>query len=273
MSDAAAPLNKMDRPDGFDDASTEALLTGAGHDVDLHLAALLGDIRVVYTSRAPSVGADLGAFIGISAGLATASSSPRWAHTRSVIAKIGAAVAALVAATSGLAVAGALPAPVQDALSHIGIGGRSSGSSHNHNANSPAGAADTTTTNVDGATTTAPQNSTPTSDADHRGAAVAGVAHDDTTHGCEHGHAVARLGSDGKANGQPCLDTSTTTGTGTTPRSTGRNHSASDSPNNEGHTSPTTAAATPPDRNSGGDNNPTSGVHRGNRSTGSRNGN
>ena len=256
MNDAAVPPNKMDGPDDFDDASTEALLTGAGHDVDLHLAALLGDLRVVYTSRAPSVGADLGAFIGLTAGLATASSSPRWAHTRSVIAKIGAAVAALVATTSGLAVAGALPAPVQDALSHIGIGGGSSGSSHDHHTDIPADAADTTTTNVEGATTTVPQNATPTSDADHHGAVVSGVAHDHTTHGCEHGHAVANVASDAKSNAQPCPNTSTTTPTGTTPTTTSRYDPTSDNPNNNDHTSPTTAAASPPGRDHGGDSNP-----------------
>ena len=269
MNDAVPPLNKMNGPDDFDDASTEALLTGAGHDVDLHLAALLGDVRVVYTSRAPSVGADLGAFIGLTAGLDTASSSPRWAHTRSVIAKIGAAVAALVAATSGLAVAGALPAPVQDALSHMGIGGGSSGALHDDNANSPADSADTTTTNVEGATTTAPQNSTSTFDANHRGAAVAGVAHDDTTQGCEHGHAVANVASDAKSNGQPCHNTATTTATVTSPTKTSRNH-PSDNATNDDHHSPTTVAAPPPGRDHGGDSDPISGVHRGNRSIGSR---
>ena len=40
----------------------------------------------------------------------------------SIITKLGAATAAAFAATGGLAVAGALPAPVQNAVSHIGVG-------------------------------------------------------------------------------------------------------------------------------------------------------
>jgi hypothetical protein len=256
MSDAAVPPNKMDGPDNLDDASIEALFAGAGHDVDPSLADVLGDMRVAYTSLSPTVGAELAALIRPTA---TASWSPRGARTRSVIAKIGAATAALVAATSGLAVAGALPAPVQSVLSHIGIGGPSNGTSPDHHADITANSADTTTT-ISTALTTVLDNPTPTTDAVRHGTEVSGVAHEHTNHGCEHGHDVANFASDARSNGQPCHDTSTTNAAHTTHTSPGHNPT-NDNTSGNVHTSPTTA----PDSPSGGEH--------GGHSNSSRNGN
>src|SRR5207237_7748273 len=104
----------------------------------------------------------------------------------------------------GLAVAHARPAPVQDAVSHLGIGTPS------HHSSEAQAADDTPTTTFDPTVTTTPDDvtfpahTTPTSaqpDANH-GAVVSGVAHDHSTDGCEHGAAVSNVASDGRTQSE-----------------------------------------------------------------------
>ena len=225
--------NEMDGPHDFDDRSTEALLGGAGRDVDSALADVVGDMRVAYTSQMPAVGAELAALIGTR----TPAVSPlarRFEQMRSsIIAKVAAATAVVAAATGGLAVAGALPAPVQDAVSHIGVGK----AAHDADESSVFDADETTTTTVEPTTTTVPDGTTPTSveHPDNHGAEVSAVAHEHDGDGCEHGHAVAAVASRGKSNGQPCHTTTTTIGDGTTPPTVddhhGRGHEDGDDEN------------------------------------------
>src|SRR5690606_357112 len=136
-------------PHDFDDDATEALLGGSGRDLDPELADLLADVRVAYASNPPVVGAELAALMGTTppaAGLAH-----RRSHMRSrLAAKFAAATVAVVAATSGLAIAGALPAPVQDVLSF----GTSDAGSNSDDTGAPADDATTTTTVDDDTTTT-----------------------------------------------------------------------------------------------------------------------
>jgi hypothetical protein len=113
----------MDGPDGFDDLSLGGIFAGAGDAVDPGLADLFADMRTAYTSMPLVVGAELGVLVA--PGPTTTAAVPRTFSSRPrfpLLAKIAAATAAVVAATGGLAVAGALPASLQRAISHIGIG-------------------------------------------------------------------------------------------------------------------------------------------------------
>jgi hypothetical protein len=47
-----------------DDATAEALLAGAGQDIDPALARVLDLVRLSYAATPPIVGAELGALIG-----------------------------------------------------------------------------------------------------------------------------------------------------------------------------------------------------------------
>jgi hypothetical protein len=191
----------------FDDADVEGLIAGAGADVDPRLAETIGDMRAAYAATPPALGAALAALLGNSEPLAPLS-VPRFERMRSsIIAKVGAATAAIVAATSGLAVAGALPAPVQNALSHIGVG----------NPHDPRIKHVTTSkTNHDDKTTKgngSPKNvtrSSTTAQTDNHGGDVSNDAHDPDLDGCEHGGAVAAVASDGKPQGKHCPATTTT---------------------------------------------------------------
>ena len=246
MSDSDVHDNEMDGPHDFDDVSTEALIEGSGHDVDPALADLLGDMRVAYVSTSPAVGAELAALIG-SPVPAAAPSPRRFTRMRpSIIAKIGAAAAAVFAASGGLAVAGALPAPVQDAISHIGIGASTSSGHHHHSAVETSDSGDTTTTVDTTAPTSVPAAATPTTETENHGSEVSGVAHDSSTTGCEHGHAVAAVASGGKSQGQPCPDTRPTVGDGTTPTSVDENHDGTGDDNEPGNSqgATTTSRAT-----------------------------
>ena len=104
----------------------------------------------------------------------------------SMLTKFGAAAAALLAATGGLAAAHALPAPVQDAVSHLGIGKHS-----RHDLVTPP-AKNTTSTTVDPALTANPGRNTPKNPSanNHPGAAP-GIAHDDRLDGCDGGIRLA----------------------------------------------------------------------------------
>jgi len=130
-------------------------------------------------------------------------------------AKVAAALAAVLAATGGLAVAGALPRSIQNAVSHAAadIGVHVPGDDHptaSVNVEPPVGS-----TSTDVPTTVAPPETT-TVVPERHGVVVSGVAHDASTHGCEHGRAVSAVASRGKAQTKPCHSTSTTTTT-TTP--------------------------------------------------------
>jgi len=235
MSGAGVPPNKMDGPYELDDASIEALLAGDGYAVDPLLADVLGDLRVASTARMPRVGADLAALLGAPASnasnaTATPSLCSTQARIRSRLAKIGAAAAAaIVAATGGLAVAGALPPPIQNALSHVGLPSPSAGPPHHHRVDTtpstqPSTAADpTTTTAIDPPAAAGP--------ADH-GRAVSGVAHNQADRGCGHGHDVAAAAADRKSNGQPCRKTSTGIASHAPPNNTPHNNATHNTPRN-----------------------------------------
>lgn len=132
----------------------------------------------------------------------------------SIIAKVGVAIAAMFAATSGLAVANALPAPVQDVTSHLGIGAPA----HHHDTASTAGDETTTTieettTTVESPTTTEPDETKPpaapaptTEVHDNHGSEVSTVAHDHSVTGCEHGAAVSKVASDGRSHNDGSCD-------------------------------------------------------------------
>jgi hypothetical protein len=113
--------DEMNEPHDLDDAAAESLLAGTARAADPELADLLGDVRVAFTSTPPAVGEELAALIGRPAPVVRPFGT--WTRLRSSrMAKIAAGVAAAVAATGGLAVAGALPAPVRHAIHHIGVG-------------------------------------------------------------------------------------------------------------------------------------------------------
>jgi hypothetical protein len=166
----------------------------------------------------------------------------------SMLAKIGAATAALLAATGGLGIAHALPGPVQDAVSHLGIG------SSSHRSPDAPEAHDSTTTVVP-TVTSGPAGSTPTTAkaSDNHGDVVSGVAHDHSTTGCEHGAAVSQVSSDGRsqndalhaaASSRSCATSTTIAGHPTPPTSVGTSHSE--------HSDRTTPTSTSPHGGSGG---------------------
>jgi uncharacterized membrane protein YgcG len=117
--------NEMDEQHDIDDATAEALIAGLGGDDELSLTGLLGDMRVAYRSQSPVMSGALASFV---AG-ATSPQPPadsRTSKMRSLItAKIAVVAATLVVGSGGLAVAGALPRPVQaavsGAVSHVGL--------------------------------------------------------------------------------------------------------------------------------------------------------
>ena len=112
----------------------------------------------------------------------------------SIIAKVGVATAAVVAATGGLAAANALPAPIQDAASHFGI------ASPHHDDHPTAFAPDATTTTTEDSSAIPPEVSPASTNEppDNHGGEVSGVAHE-TAHGCEHGPTVSNVASDGRS--------------------------------------------------------------------------
>jgi hypothetical protein len=253
----------MDGPYDLDDASIEALLAGDGYAVDPVLADLLGGLRVTATARMPQVSADLAALMGGSAKHAALTSPSMTAgRMRSRLAKLGAAAAtAIVATTGGLAVAGALPAPLQTAFSHAGFPSPPSGPSRQ------GAVPDTqpTTAAVDATTTTVSE--TPTSGQTNRGLIVSGAAHNDTNRGCTHGHAVAAVASRGKSNGQPCHNPSTSTASSTPPNNT--HNSATDStPHNGDGTNGNRSPDLSPSTRGGSPNN--GGHHDGSKGSGNQ---
>jgi len=241
--------NEMNEPHAFDESVTEALLAGGGRDASPHVADLITDMRVAYTSIPPIAGAELAALIATAAPAAAASVAPRrFERMRSsMLARMGAAVAVVAAATGGLAVAQALPAPVQDLISHIGIGP----SAHDGSDSASPNGSSTTTSTEASTSTTDSTVSTPTTTGtnDNHGTIVSGVAHDPSNTGCAHGAAVSAVASDGRArnggqntsHGQSCTTTTTVgngspTTTSTTTPATGNTHGT------HGGTTPTSNA-------------------------------
>jgi hypothetical protein len=178
---------------------------------DPALSELLGDVRSAYRSQLP-------ASLALAELFDAVPKAHRSASMRRVLAQLVAATTVVVAATGGLAVAGALPAPVQNVVSSAadGVG---VDVPQGDDATPPGAAADdTTTTTVDEPNTTSPttdavDESSDDSEgddaadvstgADNHGAEVSAVAHDKTLHGCEHGRAVSSVAS-GKVKDKPC---------------------------------------------------------------------
>jgi hypothetical protein len=207
----------MDDPREFDDEASEALVSGRGQDVDAELAGLIAEIESSFTSQLPAAGPVLASIIDDPGVLASASrqltSRPWFA---SATRRFVAAATIAFGVTSGLAVADALPGPVQNVMAKVGIGDAEESASPD--AGEPGDDPNSTTTQSEdqvggsssitlpGATTkTAP---TP---ANH-GSEVNGVARDKQLQGCEHGRAVSGVAS-GKVNPKPCPSTSTTSTT------------------------------------------------------------
>jgi hypothetical protein len=192
MTDHDVCPNEMNEPQHLDPSAIEPLLSGAGHEIAPRLAELIGDMRVAYATILPPASAELSALLGTTALVAAASPAPRRLEKMrsSLLAKIAGATAALLAATGGLAVAHALPGPVQNAVSDLGIGAPA-----NHK--SRATSTPDSTTTLGPTTTTVATNPTPTT-ANH-GAVVSGVAHDHSITGCDHGAAVSNVASDGRS--------------------------------------------------------------------------
>jgi len=167
------------------------------------LADLLGDARVAYGVRPPRVGPALAEFFH------AAPTPLRRKPMRRALAQLAAATTAVVAATGGLAIAGALPGSVQELVSGNDAGDGvplelTDGST------TTSFDVETTTTVADGAPTTVPADPSDREHPDNHGAEVSEVARDRSLHGCEHGRAVSEVAS-GKVNDKPCP------GTGETP--------------------------------------------------------
>jgi hypothetical protein len=209
MSGDDVHRNEMDGTFEFDDDAAEALLAGRGAGIDPALADVVGEIRTHFSTATPAIGLELSAFFR--------EEPQRYVRSRvGFAAKVAAAVAACLATTSGLAVAGALPGPMQHAVS------RAAGELGVHVPDSDQGSAqprvfvgapDSTTTDPNATTTSEPEGSTHTPGGTH-GAEVSAVAHDPSTTGCEHGAAVASVASD-KTKAPACLKSSSTTTTTT----------------------------------------------------------
>jgi hypothetical protein len=111
----------MNEPYELPDAALEAFFAGEDGVVDPRLAEFIADVRIAYTSIPPAPEAELLALMSTTQPVP----SPPRSLARfcsAMLVKIGAATAAVIAATGGLAVANALPAPLQDAASNLGIG-------------------------------------------------------------------------------------------------------------------------------------------------------
>jgi hypothetical protein len=202
--------NGMDGPFEFDDEAAEALLGGRGAGIDPTLADLVGEIRTNFSTATPAVGPELAAFFR--------EEPQRFVRSRAgLAAKVAAAIAACLAAMSGLAVAGALPGPLQHAVSRAaGDLGVHVPDNDGHGSSEPrviVGVSESTTTNA-GTSTTEPGHSR-TPPAGTHGAAVSAVAHDRSLTGCEHGAAVASVAS-GTTKTPACVKSSSTTTTTTT---------------------------------------------------------
>jgi uncharacterized membrane protein YgcG len=263
--------NEMDEPHDFDDDAADALIRGTGDEVDPRVAEIVGDMRAAYASTPPAVGAALAAMIGTPEPVVTLSARRFERMRSSIIAKVGAATAVVVAATGGLAVAGALPAPVQDAVSHIGVGGPAPSGGTQVKKTEVANDESTTTTSVGGPSTTMPESTTPTTTGeDNHGGEVSDVAHDHEAEGCEHADEVADVASDGKAEGQPCPTSTTVPGDNGQAGDGNHGDGSHNDGNHDGNggTTPTTVEHSGGDQGSGSDSSHGSGSSGGDHSQG-----
>jgi hypothetical protein len=204
--------HEMNAPHDFDDAAVEALLNGDGQAIDAAIAAFVDELRIASNATMPSVSAELGALFTSQQPVETASTPPRRLERlrTSTLAKIAAATAAIIAATGGLAVANALPAPIQHLVAGIGIGKADNGHQH------AVLVAETSTTTTVTSTTDAPPSTTAATTSDQYGV-VAPIAHEHND-GCDHGIDASQVASAGHRhnnanNGRqsrPCESTTTT---------------------------------------------------------------
>ena len=216
-SDGVIP-DEMDDPVAADDAITEALCSGSGQSVDPELARVLDAVRAAYTTVPTRVGQELADLMAASAAVntgATASALGRCSRRRrgSIVARFAVAVAVLVSATGSLAVAHALPAPMQNAVSQLGIG-RPASPSHKKGPGSPApdGGSSSLVSSVPLPATATPSTSLATRhvgqpDSNRSGGfatARGGGA------GCAHGYEVSANAS-AKAKTKSCATTTVTT--------------------------------------------------------------
>jgi hypothetical protein len=211
MSGDDVHRNDMDGTFEFDDEAAEALLAGRGAGIEPALSELVGEIRTHFSTAIPAVGLELSTFLQ--------EEPQRYVRSRARFgAKVAAAVAACLAATSGLAVAGALPGPVQHALSRAAGGIGVHVPDQHHGSGQPrvvvAASEETTTTDGTASTTTQPDGDSSTPPHGTHGAEVSAVAHDPSTTGCAHGAAVAGVAS-GTAKAPACVKSSSTTTTTT----------------------------------------------------------
>ena len=210
---------------------------------DPALDDLLARVRVTYRSQTPPASPPLADFFAAAPRLHRSNSMRR------VLAQLVAATTVVVAATGGLAVAGALPAPVQHVVSSaadgVGVdvpqGDDATPPTDPVDDTSPTTAVDESTTTVDEPTTVADGTDESADDesadsadegathSDNHGAEVSAVARDKTLHGCEHGRAVSSVAS-GKVNTKPCPHTD----------------DAADADDTDATTPPTTVATAPP---------------------------
>jgi hypothetical protein len=227
----------MNEPPNLEPSAMDALLSEADPAVAPRLADLFEAMRTEYASVPPTAGPELSALMRV--GRSTRESARirrRFEQKRaSMLAKIGGAVAVLVAATGGLAAAQALPGPLQDAISHLGLPAPTKPTFDPHS--SPDS---TTTSDPTSASSTIAPTPTTTGTSSGHGAVVSGVARDHSTSGCEHGAAVSAAASDGRA--QPgasnpstgtskdgSCDSTTTTVAGASPTTTDRGRGHDDS--------------------------------------------
>jgi hypothetical protein len=242
MSEEDVHPDEMSGNHEFDDEAIEALLSGTGGEINGDLAAVVDSMRAAYSSQPPVVGPELALLIGDGWAAAPSSRSPRRMRLPVALRRFAVATAALFALTGALGVANALPGPIQDAVSKVGIGSpSSSGGNHGQDVSEvakdqslqgcergravsaaasgktndkpcPSGSTPTT---VSGSTTTVPGEETTAVTDDNEGTngnagGVSGVAKDPSLAGCEHGRAVSGAAS-GKTNDKPCPSTTTTT--------------------------------------------------------------
>ncbi|HWS46314.1 MAG TPA: hypothetical protein VN636_10665 [Acidimicrobiia bacterium] len=186
----------MDSRYDLDDETIEALLAGHAPSGHPDLAGLIADLRA-YATTLPRPGSELARLLDGTAP-PVAQVARRRPRVPSAVAKIGVAAAAVIAGTGGLALAGALPAPIQAVLSHL-----DSGRPSRSHSQAKTVAALKTTTIVPTTTSNIAANATSTS-VRTNGEQVSAVAHDHNNIGCDHGHAVAAAASDDKSHGQPC---------------------------------------------------------------------
>jgi hypothetical protein len=229
----------MNEPPNLEPSAMEALLSEVDPAIAPRLADLFGAMRAEYASVPPTAGPELSALMRV--GRPTRESARirrRFEEKRaSMLAKIGGAVAVLIAATGGLAAAQALPGPLQDAISHLGLPAPTKPTFDPHS--SP----DSTTSDPTSTSSTIAPTPTTTGTSSDHGDVVSGIARDHSTTGCEHGVAVSEAASDGRAQpgaSNPSTGTSkdgscdspTTTVAGVSPTTTdlGRGHDDSAPP-------------------------------------------